>query len=98
MLNGFFSFVDRTEHIDQDLMKQKGIKVGYTPDVLTADVADMSVTLTLMTMRRVKEHVAYANFLFKVKYLGQHLKHLGQLRATRGRRRTRAHFGWWGPV
>ena len=51
-------FLQRTEHIDQDLMRKKGIKVGYTPGVLTSDVADLSVTLTLMTMRRVKEHVA----------------------------------------
>ena len=46
------------DHINQDLMKKHGIKVGYTPGVLTNDVADLSVCLTLMTMRRVKEHVA----------------------------------------
>ena len=45
------------DHINQDLMKNHGIKVGYTPGVLTNDVADLSVCLTLMTMRRVKEHV-----------------------------------------
>ena len=47
----------RYDHIDQALMKKHGIKVGYTPGVLTNDVADLSVCLSLMTMRRVKEHV-----------------------------------------
>ncbi len=38
-------------------MKKHGIKVGYTPGVLTNDVADMNVFLTLATIRRVKEQV-----------------------------------------
>ena len=45
------------DHIDQALMKKHGIKVGYTPGVLTNDVADMNVFLTLATIRRVKEQV-----------------------------------------
>jgi hypothetical protein len=45
------------DHINPDLMRKHGIKVGYTPGVLTNDVADLTVCLTLMTMRRIKEHV-----------------------------------------
>ena len=44
------------DHIDKKLMKQRGIKVGYTPGILSDDVADLSVCLTLMTLRRIKEH------------------------------------------
>ena len=51
-------FSHRVEHIDQGLMERNGIKVGHTPGVLTADVADLSVALTLMTMRRTKENMA----------------------------------------
>ena len=45
------------DHIDQILMKKKGIKVGYTPGILSDDVADLAVCLTLMTTRKIKEHV-----------------------------------------
>jgi len=45
------------EHIDQDLLKSRGIKAGYTPGVLTNDVADLNIFLTLSILRRVKELV-----------------------------------------
>ena len=48
----------RFEHIDQDLLKSRGIKAGYTPGVLTNDVADLNICLTLSVIRRVKETVA----------------------------------------
>ena len=47
------------DHINQEVMKAKGIKVGYTPGILSDDVADLSICLTLMTLRKVKEHVKY---------------------------------------
>ena len=49
------------DHINQEIMKAKGIKVGYTPGILSDDVADLSICLTLMTLRKVKEHVKYVN-------------------------------------
>ncbi|KAJ6583068.1 hypothetical protein DFH09DRAFT_1145240 [Mycena vulgaris] len=39
------------EHIDMPLMAQRKIRVGYTPDVLTEAVADVSVMLALMAGR-----------------------------------------------
>ncbi|KAJ7697662.1 D-isomer specific 2-hydroxyacid dehydrogenase [Mycena rosella] len=39
------------EHIDMPLMAQRKIRVGYTPDVLTEAVADLSVMLALMAGR-----------------------------------------------
>ncbi|KAJ7153031.1 hypothetical protein C8R43DRAFT_1087783 [Mycena crocata] len=39
------------EHIDLPLMAERKIRVGYTPDVLTEAVADLSVMLALMAGR-----------------------------------------------
>ncbi|KAF7326294.1 hypothetical protein MKEN_00482600 [Mycena kentingensis (nom. inval.)] len=39
------------DHIDLALMKKRGIRVGYTPDVLTEAVADLTVMLALMASR-----------------------------------------------
>ncbi|KAH8827031.1 hypothetical protein DL96DRAFT_1464876 [Flagelloscypha sp. PMI_526] len=39
------------EHLDLPLLASKGIQVGYTPDVLTDAVADISVMLALMAAR-----------------------------------------------
>ena len=36
-------------------MKKRDIRVGYTPGVLTAATADMTVTLLLATARRLLE-------------------------------------------
>ncbi|KAH9835360.1 uncharacterized protein C8Q71DRAFT_765493 [Rhodofomes roseus] len=43
------------EHIDVKALAQRGIKLGYTPDVLTEAVADITVMLALMAGRNVKE-------------------------------------------
>jgi glyoxylate/hydroxypyruvate reductase len=39
------------EHIDQSAAKKAGLRVGYTPDVLTDAVADIAVMLLLMASR-----------------------------------------------
>ncbi|KAJ7634459.1 hypothetical protein FB45DRAFT_908957 [Roridomyces roridus] len=47
-----------TDHIDLPLMAKRNIRVGYTPDVLTEAVADLSVMLALMAGRN--DGVAYS--------------------------------------
>ncbi|KAJ7077182.1 D-isomer specific 2-hydroxyacid dehydrogenase [Mycena epipterygia] len=46
------------EHVDLPLVLQRNIRVGYTPDVLTEAVADLSVMLALMAGRN--DGVAYS--------------------------------------
>ncbi|CAG0896077.1 unnamed protein product [Darwinula stevensoni] len=41
-----------TDHIDLEAVKARGIKVGYTPGVLTDAVAELTLGLTLATARR----------------------------------------------
>ncbi|KAF8649040.1 hypothetical protein AX16_006059 [Volvariella volvacea WC 439] len=43
------------EHIDRAEVAKRGVKVGYTPDVLTDAVADLSVMLALMAGRNAGE-------------------------------------------
>lgn len=43
------------EHIDTAEAKRRGIKVGYTPDVLTSAVAELTVGILLATSRRLFE-------------------------------------------
>ncbi|WFD24181.1 hypothetical protein MEQU1_002878 [Malassezia equina] len=43
------------EHIDCAAAKKRGIRVGYTPDVLSNAVADLSLLLSLNLMRNVME-------------------------------------------
>jgi len=43
------------DHLDLALLKERGVKVGYTPGVLTAATADMTVSLLLATSRRILE-------------------------------------------
>ncbi|KAG9222088.1 hypothetical protein CCMSSC00406_0009301 [Pleurotus cornucopiae] len=43
------------EHIDLAAVAARGIKVGYTPDVLTDAVADLSIMLALMASRNAGE-------------------------------------------
>ena len=43
------------DHIDIEYAKNKKIKIGYTPDVLTDATADLSMTLMLDLLRRVTE-------------------------------------------
>ena len=50
------------EHIDLQECNRRGVKVGYTPDVLTDAVAEETIALTLTTARRFKEgenHLAF---------------------------------------
>ncbi|RUS27550.1 hypothetical protein BC938DRAFT_483085 [Jimgerdemannia flammicorona] len=44
------------DHVDTAELKQRGIKLGYTPDVLTDATADTTVMLLLAAARRLKEH------------------------------------------
>ena len=43
------------DHLELPAIKQKGIKVGYTPDVLTQATAELTVALLLTTSRRLFE-------------------------------------------
>ncbi|KAH8288639.1 hypothetical protein KR054_007006 [Drosophila jambulina] len=43
------------EHIDVEECKKRGIRVGYTPDVLTDATAELTVALLLATNRRLFE-------------------------------------------
>ncbi|CDO70184.1 hypothetical protein BN946_scf184774.g12 [Trametes cinnabarina] len=43
------------EHIDVPELAKRGVKLGYTPDVLTDAVADLSIMLALMAGRNAKE-------------------------------------------
>ena len=54
-------FASPVVHIDVPLTKQKGIIVGHTPDVLTNDVADLAICLTLMVLRRVNENARFVS-------------------------------------
>jgi len=44
-----------TDHLDIKEMKSRNIRIGYTPDVLTAATADLAVALLLATSRRLLE-------------------------------------------
>ncbi|KAG7458829.1 hypothetical protein MATL_G00224730 [Megalops atlanticus] len=43
------------DHLSLDELKKRGIRVGYTPDVLTDAVAELTVALLLTTSRRLVE-------------------------------------------
>ncbi|KAG9125400.1 hypothetical protein FRC07_007759 [Ceratobasidium sp. 392] len=43
------------DHVDVNVLKSKGIKLGFTPDVLTDAVADFAIMLALMASRNVKQ-------------------------------------------
>lgn len=43
------------DHIDLEECKRRGVKVGYTPDVLTTACAEMALSLMLATARRFQE-------------------------------------------
>ncbi|KAI0371283.1 hypothetical protein BV20DRAFT_942205 [Pilatotrama ljubarskyi] len=53
------------EHADTDELAKRGVKFGYTPDVLTDAVADLSIMLALMAGRNVKEtYGIWPNFVW----------------------------------
>jgi len=43
------------DKVDLDMARTRGIQVSNTPDVLTADVADLAIGLTLALTRRISE-------------------------------------------
>ena len=43
------------DHLDLKAIKEKHIRVGYTPDVLTQATAELTVALLLATSRRLFE-------------------------------------------
>lgn len=43
------------DKVDLDMAKARGIRVSNTPDVLTADVADLAIGLTLSLTRKISE-------------------------------------------
>ncbi|KAJ1484917.1 D-isomer specific 2-hydroxyacid dehydrogenase [Baffinella frigidus] len=45
-------------HVDTPSLKSRGILLGYTPDCLTETTADLTVTLLLVTARRIQEALA----------------------------------------
>ncbi|XP_075064399.1 glyoxylate reductase/hydroxypyruvate reductase-like isoform X2 [Mixophyes fleayi] len=45
------------DHLSLEEMKKRGIRVGFTPDVLTEAVAELTVALLLATSRRLIEAV-----------------------------------------
>ncbi|KAL4641755.1 glyoxylate reductase/hydroxypyruvate reductase-like [Arapaima gigas] len=45
------------DHLATDEIKKRGIRVGYTPDVLTDATAELTVALLLATARRIPEGV-----------------------------------------
>jgi len=52
------------DHIDMEECKKRGIRVGFTPDVLTHATAELTVALLLATSRRLMEgmHSLYQLF------------------------------------
>lgn len=45
------------EHIDCEAAKERGVKIGHTPDVLSSAVADIGLVLALAVMRHVLDGV-----------------------------------------
>lgn len=43
------------DHVQVDQLKSRGIKLGFTPDVLTDAVAELTMGLVLATSRRMFE-------------------------------------------
>lgn len=43
------------EHLSVNAIKTRGIRIGYCPEVLTEAVAEMAISLSLATSRRVLE-------------------------------------------
>ncbi|CAE6527524.1 unnamed protein product [Rhizoctonia solani] len=43
------------DHVDVPALKARGIRLGFTPDVLTDAVADVAIMLALMASRNVKQ-------------------------------------------
>lgn len=48
------------DHVDTGTLKEKGVRLGYTPDVLTDSVADTTIALMLAAARRMPEAISAA--------------------------------------
>lgn len=48
------------DHVDTHLLKERGVRLGYTPDVLTDSVADTTIALMLAASRRIPEAISAA--------------------------------------
>uniref|UniRef100_A0A914GWQ6 Glyoxylate reductase/hydroxypyruvate reductase n=1 Tax=Globodera rostochiensis TaxID=31243 RepID=A0A914GWQ6_GLORO len=48
------------EHIDLEACRKRGVRIGYTPDVLTDATAELGMALLLATARRIPEAVRSA--------------------------------------
>jgi len=55
MLKVISTFSAGYEHLDLKEIQGRGIKVGYLPDVVSASTAELTLALTLATMRRMFE-------------------------------------------
>ncbi|XP_009800856.1 glyoxylate/hydroxypyruvate reductase A HPR2-like [Nicotiana tabacum] len=54
------------DKIDLEICREKGIKVTYCPDLITEDVADISIALFLAVLRRISQCDRYVkNGLWK---------------------------------
>lgn len=52
------------DHVDLVACAERGVKVGFTPNVLTSAVAELTVSLLLATSRRLKEGNTHAMVAF----------------------------------
>lgn len=55
MLKVISSYSAGYEHLDLKEIQERGIKVGYIPDAAGAPTAELTLALTLATMRRMFE-------------------------------------------
>ena len=49
----------RFDHIDAPTLCRAGVRIGYTPEVLNSDVADIAVCLTIAVLRDFKNNLRY---------------------------------------
>uniref|UniRef100_A0AAY4AIE8 Glyoxylate reductase/hydroxypyruvate reductase n=1 Tax=Denticeps clupeoides TaxID=299321 RepID=A0AAY4AIE8_9TELE len=57
------------DHLSLEELKKRGIRVGYTPDVLTDAVAELTVALLLCTSRRLVEATHEAKTYWRLGHL-----------------------------
>lgn len=55
MLKVVSTFSAGYEHLDLKEIKERSIKVGYLPDIVGPPTAELTLALTLVTMRRMFE-------------------------------------------
>lgn len=48
------------DHVNTALLQERGVRLGYTPDVLTDSVADTTIALMLTASRRIPEAISAA--------------------------------------